>query len=393
MRVLHISSARTFGGGERHLLDLARGLSQRGHEVFVALSADSPLHEALAAVTRHNVFTLSLRNALDLGSALKLSRLARALKVEIIHAHVARDYTLAAFAARRATAARLIITRHLLFPLSRAHRLALSNVSRVIAVSEAVARTLRAQKIFDDDKIRVVTNGTDVWRFEQAHAESEWAHAESERTRAESERERDPSFRPLRVGILGELSEVKGQEDFVRAARVVAERFGDGVEFLIGGEDASRGGEYRARIERLVAQSGLGERVKLLGRLDGDEVMRFLTSLDLLVSASRSEAFGMALVEALACGVPVVATATEGASEIVEEGVTGSLVPLGDVRALAAAVASLLEDEERRRSLGARAREVARERFDLNRMVEATERVYAEALGHESSPRVKGFRN
>ncbi|MDT7780210.1 MAG: hypothetical protein QOC99_2722 [Acidobacteriota bacterium] len=395
MRVLHISSARTFGGGERHLLDLARGLSQRGHEVFVALSADSPLHEALAAVTRHNVFTLSLRNALDLGSALKLSRLARALKVEIIHAHVARDYTLAAFAARRATAARLIITRHLLFPLSRAHRLALSNVSRVIAVSEAVARTLRAQKIFDEDKIRVITNGTDVWRFEQAraeseraHAESERAHAESERTRAESERERDPSFRPLRVGILGELSEVKGQEDFVRAARVVAERFGDGVEFLIGGEDASRGGEYRARIERLVAQSGLGERVKLLGRLDGDDVMRFLTSLDLLVSASRSEAFGMALVEALACGVPVVATATEGASEIVEEGVTGSLVPLGDVRALAAAVASLLEDDERRRSLGARAREVARERFDLNRMVEATERVYAEALGHESSPRV-----
>ncbi|MDT5157917.1 MAG: hypothetical protein QOH51_2274 [Acidobacteriota bacterium] len=388
MRVLHISSARTFGGGERHLLDLARGLSQRGHEVFVALSADSPLHEALAAVTRHNVFTLSLRNALDLGSALKLSRLARALKVEIIHAHVARDYTLAAFAARRATAARLIITRHLLFPLSRAHRLALSNVSRVIAVSEAVARTLRAQKIFDEDKIRVITNGIDVWRFEQARAESERAHAESERTRAESERERDPSFRPLRVGILGELSEVKGQEDFVRAARVVAERFGDGVEFLIGGEDASRGGEYRARIERLVAQSGLGERVKLLGRLDGDEVMRFLTSLDLLVSASRSEAFGMALVEALACGVPVVATATEGASEIVEEGVTGSLVPLGDVRALAAAVASLLEDEERRRSLGARAREVARERFDLNRMVEATERVYAEALGHESSPRV-----
>jgi glycosyltransferase involved in cell wall biosynthesis len=395
MRVLHISSARTFGGGERHLLDLARGLSQRGHEVFVALSADSPLHEALAAVTRHNVFTLSLRNALDLGSALKLSRLARALKVEIIHAHVARDYTLAAFAARRATAARLIITRHLLFPLSRAHRLALSNVSRVIAVSEAVARTLRAQKIFDEDKIRVITNGTDVWRFEQAraeseraHAESERAHAESERTRAESERERDPSFRPLRVGILGELSEVKGQEDFVRAARVVAERFGDGVEFLIGGEDASRGGEYRARIERLVAQSGLGERVKLLGRLDGDDVMRFLTSLDLLVSASRSEAFGMALVEALACGVPVVATATEGASEIVEEGVTGSLVPLGDVRALAAAVASLLEDDERRRSLSARAREVARERFDLNSMVEATERVYAEALGHESSPRV-----
>jgi glycosyltransferase involved in cell wall biosynthesis len=384
MRVLHISSARAFGGGERHLSDLARGLSQRGHEVFVALCADSPLREGLAAVMPQNIFTLPLRNALDLGSAWKLARLARTLKVEIIHAHVARDYTLAAFAARRARAARLVITRHVLFPLSRAHRLALSNVSRVIAVSEAVARSLRAQKIFDEDKIRVVTNGIDVWRFEQARAEFERARAESERARAELERERGASPRPLRVGILGELSEVKGQADFVRAARAVVERFGDGVEFLIGGEDASRGGEYRERVERLVAETGSGARVKLLGRLDGDEVMRFLTSLDLFVSASHSEAFGMALVEALACGVPVVATATEGASGIIEEGVTGLLVPVGDVRALAAAVASLLADDERRRGLGVRAREVARERFDLNRMVEATERVYAEALGRES---------
>jgi glycosyltransferase involved in cell wall biosynthesis len=94
----------------------------------------------------------------------------------------------------------------------------------------------------------------------------------------------------------------------------------------------------------------------------------------------------MAMVEALACGVPVVATATEGARGIVEEGVTGSLVPVGEVGTLAAAIASLLEDDERRRRLGARAREVARERFDLDRMIEATERIYAEALGRESSP-------
>jgi glycosyltransferase involved in cell wall biosynthesis len=365
MRVLHISSARAFGGGERHLSDLARALVGRGHEVFVALADDSPLRERLAPVPSRNVFTLPLRNALDLGSALKLARLAHTLKVEIIHAHVARDYTLAAFAARRAHASRLVITRHVLFPLSRAHRLALSNVSRVIAVSEAVACSLRARKIFESDKIRVVTNGIDVRRFEQA--------------RARFERVRGA----LRVGIVGELSALKGQEEFVRAAAFVAAQFGDGVEFVIAGEDASRGGEFRAHVERLIAESNLGERVRLLGHLDGEEVTCLLASLDLLVSASRSEAFGMVLVEAMACGVPVVATATEGAREIVEEGVTGLLVPLGDVRALASAVVSLLEDEGRRHALGARAHAVARERFDLTRMVEATERVYTEALNRE----------
>src|SRR2546421_6961435 len=379
MRILQVSSARAFGGGERHLAALARGLAERGHEVFAALTHDSPLRDELGALPPHNVRTLSLRNALDIGSAVKLARVALEEKVDVIHAHVARDYTLAALAARRATPARLVITRHVLFPLSRLHRRALSNVSRVIAVSDAVARSLRTQNLFDPEKIRVVTNGIDFGRFADARAEFE----RSEKSVEESGRdslEGDRARRPLRVGIVGELSEVKGQEDFVRAAAVVAERFGDAVEFVIAGEDATRVGEYRARVERLVSELGLAGRVGLLGRCD--DAARLLASLDVLVSASRTEAFGMVMAEALACGVPVVATATEGAREIVEDGLTGSIVPIGDVGAMAAAVVSLLENEGRRLAFGARASGSARERFSLERMIEETERVYAEALGH-----------
>jgi L-malate glycosyltransferase len=367
MRVLQVSSARAFGGGERHLADLARGLSGRGHELLVALAEGSPLRERLSFLPERNVFTLPLRNALDAGSALKLARLAREREVEVVHAHVARDYTLAAFAARRAPRARLVITRHVLFPLSRAHRLALSNVARVIAVSGAVARALRAQKIFAGDRIRVVENGVDVARFARAREEFESAREEA-------------SGAPLRVGLVGELSAVKGQEDFVRAAAKVVAEFGDRVEFLLVGEDNSRGGEYRALLERLISGLNLGGRVRLAGGVGEEELTRLLVSLDLFVSASRSEAFGMAMVEALACGVPVVATATEGAREIVEEGVTGLLVPVGDVSALASSISSLLEDERRREALGACALAAARRRFDVARMVEATERVYAEAL-------------
>src|SRR5947209_12876 len=194
MRILQVSSARAFGGGERHLADLARGLARRGHELFAALAHDSPLRDELYALPPRNVHTLALRNALDIGSALKLARVALDEKVDVIHAHVARDYTLASLAARRATAARLVITRHVLFPLSRLHRRALSNVSRVIAVSDAVARSLRAQNIFDPEKIRVVMNGVDVTRFGEA--------------RREFGRERCTARKPLRLGIGGELSEV-----------------------------------------------------------------------------------------------------------------------------------------------------------------------------------------
>jgi glycosyltransferase involved in cell wall biosynthesis len=281
-----------------------------------------------------------------------------------------------AAAARRAPGPRPVITRHVLFPLSSFNRHVLSNAARVIAVSEAVAHSLRTQKISGPEKIRVVTNGVDLRRFERARAAFEREEAEREKTQ-----------RPFRVGIVGELSEVKNQEDFVRAAALVVEEFGASVEFLIVGDESARYGAYGAWLEKLIARHQLTKRVRLLGRRD--DVAPFIASLDLLVSTSRTESFGMVLAEAAACGVPVVATATEGAREIVADGATGWIVPIGDVRALAAAVALMLRYEELRLRLGSRAREVARERFSLERMVTETERVYAEALGVEETAHIE----
>lgn len=363
MRILQVSSARAFGGGERHLADLARYLQQRGHELLAALREGSPLRERLSFLPEQNVYTLPLRNSLDLSSARRLAHIARERKVDIIHAHVARDYMPASFAARLVPTSCLVITRHVLFPLSRAHRLTLSNAARIIAVSEPVALALRSQKIFDADMVRVVENSVDLARFERARAEAE----------------RETSDGNFRVGLVGELSEVKGQLEFVRAAALVMKEFEGRVEFFIVGEDNSRSGEYQARVERLIDELGLRYRVRLLGR--GVEASSVIVKLDVLVSASHSEAFGLAMAEALVCGVPVVATATDGARSLIDDGVNGLLVPIGDVRALAAAVSSLLGDDERRRKLGAQARHSARERFSPERMVEATVRVYEEALG------------
>ena len=374
MRILQVSSARAFGGGERHLADLSRSLAERGHEVYAAVEPDSPLRgPLLAALPRDNVYELSLRNLLDMRGAFKLGLFARAKRIEVVHAHVARDYLPALLVTtRRSHAPRFVVTRHVLFRLGRINRHVLSRASRVIAVSEAVARSLRAQGGFDPEKIRVVANGVDLRRFEEARAAFE---------REESERETTHTL--LRVGIVGELSEVKNQEGFVRAAALLAEEFGASVEFLIVGDEAARSGVYGARLESLIAELRLTGSVRLVRRCE--DVAPLIASLDVLVSASRSEAFGMVLVEAAACGVPVVATATEGAKEIVKDGETGSIVPIDDVNGLASAVAALLRDEELRRTLGSRAREVARARFSLERMVTETERVYAEALGVEAN--------
>lgn len=367
MRILQVSSARAFGGGERHFADLVAGLARRGHQVTAALRRDSPLREEVSGIiSDENILTLPLRNSLDLPSALRLARFARARGVELIHAHAARDYPPAALAARL-SGARLVVTRHVLFPLGRAHRLVLADASRLIAVSDAVARALVAQKIFPERKMRVVQNAVDAARLERvADGLDRAAYRAALGARA-----------PLVVGTLGELSEVKGQEDFVRAASEVARRRED-VEFFVLGEDASREGRNRAALERLITELGLEARVRPLGRrADAGQV---LACLDVYVSASRSEAFGLATLEAMACGAAVVATDTEGSREVVEDGVTGLLVPVRDVRAIAEAVTRLLEDEELRAQLSSNARRRARERWGLERMVGETERVYAEAV-------------
>jgi glycosyltransferase involved in cell wall biosynthesis len=146
------------------------------------------------------------------------------------------------------------------------------------------------------------------------------------------------------------------------------------VEFVIAGEDKSPSGENRIALEKLIRELGLNDNVKLIGWVD--DMPTFLATLDLFVSAARSEPFGLAIVEAMAAGVPVVATASEGAREIIEDHTSGRLVPIGDVTSLAKALGELMNDENERHRLAQNAKAVARAQFSLERMVEAVEEVY-----------------
>jgi glycosyltransferase involved in cell wall biosynthesis len=358
MRILQICSAREIGGGERHLADLANALASRGHEVFAALSPASPLSSQLFSLPSRNIIELPMRNSLNVATAMKLSRFVRAHSIDIVHAHVARDYLLATLTTDRSES-RLVLTRHVLFPLRRIHRLTLRRTSRVIAVSQAVADSLLAQRVFEPAKIVTIHNGIDVDRFATA--------------KVEPARNDHP-----RVGMIGHIAPIKGQEDFVRAA-VIASQYRDDIEFVIAGEDKTDSHENRRALEKLISELMMDERIRLLGWTN--DVVSFLSTLDVYVSPARSEPFGLSIVEAMAAGVPVVATASEGAREIVDDNETGRLVPIGESEVIAATVLDLLEDESERKRLAENARVAAGERFSLERMVEQTEQVYREVQG------------
>lgn len=377
MRILHISSAQAFGGGERYLVDLANALTTRGHDVYVATRRRSPLISELT-LPQENMFELPLRNALDAKSAGGLTKLIRSHGIEIVHAHMARDYPIAAYAARRTDGAKLIVTRHVLFPLNRLHKLTLGRVSRVIAVSRAVERDLHAQALVSPEKITVVHNGVDVGRLETVRSRFQ---------RNDFCRRWDLPEDSLLVGTVGTFTPLKGHEDFLRAVAQVKEVMPRAF-FVISGIDSPQAQAYRSQLERLSVELGLEGRVRLISWMDN--IAELFCALDVFVSASHTESFGLAIVEAMAAGTAVVATATEGAQEIVEDGKTGILVPVRGIDQMAEEITDLLVNQSKRQEIANAAGADVRGRFSLDRMVEETEKIYSQVLGNSGPVAPRG---
>lgn len=367
LRVLHLSSAKAFGGGERHLIDLVKGLTARGHELFVGLRPNSPLKSELTFLPNENFLELSLRNAIDARSADRLAAFVRNRKIEVVHAHMARDYPIAAYAALRNSPSSFIITRHVLFPLSRLHKLTLARVARVIAVSEAVGKQLRAEKLVPPEKITVVHNGVDIARFDSALERFD---------RQGFCRSWELAPEKLLIGSIGTLDPLKGHEEFLQAAAQIGKNRPE-AHFIVAGIDVTPGEINKRRLELMIRDLGLIGRVTMIGKME--DITPLYCALDVLVSASRTESFGLAIAEAMAAETPPVATKTEGAQEIIKGGVTGFLVPLGDVNSIASTVEGLLKDTEKRMSIGRKARADIRDRFSLERTVDVTEAIYLEA--------------
>ena len=365
MRILQISSSRTYGGGERHFVDLCRGLQGLGHQVFAALRPTNVWQEKLNFLPTENIFHVSIRNSFGILSATRMAAFARENEIDIVHAHVARDYIPASIACTLTGGrTKFVLTRHVIFPLKPFNRFALKNLARAIAVSPGVETAL--QNVFPRKKIAMIMNGIDV----DAVSNEQRAAA-----RAAFRDEYDIPHDAIVVGTVGELIELKGQRDFVLAANELAEQF-QAARFVIVGQDNTVDQKFRRELKRMVKVFALADRFFWLDWVE--DTGSLFAAMDIFVSASHSESFGMAILEAMACGTPVIATNTDGARELIED--RGSLVQINDPVGLAARIAQLIADPGSRRSLAESEMRAAREKFTLERMVKETEAVYRDVL-------------
>lgn len=362
MRILQISSANTYGGGERHFVELCRGLDAMGHEVYVALRPSCDWIARLDFLPADRFLYVSIRNSFGMISAKKIARFAAQHSIDIIHAHLGRDYITASIAARTLQNTKLVLTRHVMFPMKSYHRIALSNVDAAIGVSPAVTERLRMT--FRYDRVYTISNGIAFGDLsENEHLGTEFREFHS-----------IPNDAVL-ITTLGELKLQKGQRDFVLAANEIAKAHPK-CFFVMAGEDNSLDKRFRRELKRLVRVFGIEDRFLWLGWLD--DIAPLMAATDIFVSPSHSESFGLAILDAMAAGRAVVATETDGAKELLG-GIT-DLAHIRDPIDLAAKIEPLIGDTEKRASLGRELRVSAVERFGIDKMITATDKLYRDLV-------------
>ncbi|MBI5708687.1 MAG: glycosyltransferase [Candidatus Eisenbacteria bacterium] len=361
MRVAHLDTGRGWRGGQAQVRFLLRGLRARGHDCLL-LAPPGPLAER-ARAEGFAVLDWAPRGEWDLGAAWRAARLLRAFAPHVAHCHSAHAHALGVPAARRAGVPVVVVSRRVDFavagnPLSRLkYRMP---VDRYLCISRGVVEVMRSGGV-PQARLALVPSGIEL---PAADAVAPRAAADLRAALGA------PPDAPV-VGTVAALAPHKDHANLLEAAALVVRARPD-VRFAWLGE-----GECRAALERRRAALGLAGHVHLLGfRGDALDLLRQFTVFCL---ASHLEGLCTSLLDAQSLGVPVVATAVGGVPDVVEDGVSGRLVPGGDPAALARALLEALTRADLSRAWAEQARVTVR-RFSADHMVERTLEEYRSAL-------------
>ncbi|MFW5797703.1 MAG: glycosyltransferase [Spirochaetota bacterium] len=372
-RVLVLLTASYGGGAERLVLDQLKHSADPGQYAVATLRAGNIEGEFRAAARRHEVpyFSLCAARGRPLGAAFRLARYIGEAGIEVVHAHLPEAMIVAAAVKVLRPRVRVIITKHNAEPyMKRPLWRAVNYVSgmlaaRIVCVSEGVRR-------FDERyayprKLEVVYNGIDTRRFSPGPTG----------VREELGIGAEHNL----IGVVGRLARQKGHRYLLEALRRILDRGVEATLLIVGH------GEEEDRIRGAIAELGLEPHVRMVSYRDDIEAL--YNSLDLFCLPSLWEGFGLVLAEAMACGVPVVATRITGVTEVVAEN-EGFLVEPGDSDALAGAIERALTDDAERAARARRGFEKA-QRFDIRRSVAELEALY-QRVAETSSPSRSGSR-
>lgn len=357
------NSGEIFGGGQISLMGLIKGLNRMKFHPLVLCPAEGSLVDELnkMSVETQIIRMETLRNLNIFSWMRTINRLIQIIqrrKIDLIHSNGSRPTIYGGIAARL-TKIPLIWHVRIADSDRLLDKLLAKLAVRIIVVSKAVGRRFNWLKD-KENKVAVIYNGIDLEKFNPA--------VNGEKIRKEFHLSLDT---PL-VGIVGRLDWYKGHQYFLQAAKKVAEAIPD-THFLIVGD-----GEYRERLENLRKELGLNENVIFTG--NREDIPQILADIDIFALSSVSEGFGRSAAEAMACAKPVVATKVGSLPEVVDDGITGSLVLPRNPNALAEAIITLLQNKEKAQRMGQAGRKRVEKMFSLQQNIRQTGEIYEEIL-------------
>jgi glycosyltransferase involved in cell wall biosynthesis len=382
-RLLYVASTKSQGGIERHSVDLAAALAGRGIPIQFACRPHGFV-ETWCREVGLPVSAYQARNSGDLSAALQLARMIYHQRIDIVHVHSRRDYVpvvlgvaLARHILRRRVA--LILHAHMIRPLGASPRLSGRffewGADAVAAVSGAVCDRLRHDHQFSPAFVHLIPNGVKLSEFALPGS------PEAARQRINVRQSLGVPENSLVIGMIGRL-DAKGQRQLLGVMPELLAHSPNLRVVLVGSEGKT--GE-QAALTALAQTGGFADRLIFTG--PRTDIPQLVTAFDILVHLPTDEAFGLALVEAMAAGLPTVATDIGGCREVVRDGITGLLVPSGDSSALSGALLRLLDPAHGlplRTELGFAGFHAAQTNFSqaiqINRLL---------ALYHEICPRIQ----
>jgi glycosyltransferase involved in cell wall biosynthesis len=358
MHILHIESGRHLYGGALQVLFLLRGLTAAGCRTSLVCPSGSTI--ASAAGTCAQVYEVPLRGDLDAAFMLRLRGIIAAGRPDLVHVHSRRGADLWGGMAARSRGVPALITRRVDNPENPlVARLKYRLYGRIITISEAIRQVLLSEGI-PVEKITCVPSAVDHRRY-TAPCDRNWFLREfglqpTERT----------------IGMIAQFIPRKGHRLLIDAAPEIIGRC-PAARFLFFGK-----GPLKEDVRKMCDRNRIGGRMIFAGfRTD---LQRILPCLDLVVHPARMEGLGVSLLQSAAAGVPIVASRAGGIPEIVQDGVNGYLIDVGDRRAIIRRIVELLADPEKACRFGSTGRMIVRSRFSIDAMVKGNLAVYRQML-------------
>lgn len=380
VRVLHIITQLELGGAQQTTLELLRRLDARRYQLTLVAAPGGPLEleaRTIPGLEVHGVPSLvrPLNPWRDVLAVRDLTRFIRTRRFDIVHTHSSKAGILGRWAAHLARTPVICHTIHgfafhpyqpagIRQAYQAAERAAARITTRLITVSRHDERAARAVGIGRPGQHQYIPYGVDLGRF---HSNGLTPQSARERLGLRTEA---PT-----IGTIACFKPQKALQDFLAVCALVRKAVPDLQAVLVGD------GRLRPQIERWRRALDLEDVVHLLGWQR--DIPTVLTAFDVFVLCSRWEGLPVSVLEAQAMGLPVVVTDTGGVRDCIEDGVTGCLVPVGDVDGMSRRIVKLLRDGELARTVTKRSVAQVAERFTVDRMVKETETMYAAAL-HET---------